>query len=219
MRTWKRAPHLGSNISMVSRQYFFSLAIVALALVSSYYWASFPFDNICETSATVPTTETGTWTVDVIKSSNDVEEHTTYQVVLTEDDNQYKYCIQDFMRYPKGYPPFPFVPKNQIPGSEWMTDDQEIVTNIYGWSAIGVMCIVLFSFFWKGYLMFMTLFRGTYEPCGDDMEINFSDVPSINTYVPQVESNVFSYPLLACNIDNIDPSLLGNYSIPSLTIY
>ena len=32
-------------------------------------------------------------------------------------------------------------------------------------------------------------------------------MPSISTYVPQVDSNVFAYPLFACNIDGIDPDL------------
>ena len=32
-------------------------------------------------------------------------------------------------------------------------------------------------------------------------------MPSINTYVPQVASTVFSYPLFACNIDGIDEDL------------
>jgi hypothetical protein len=32
-------------------------------------------------------------------------------------------------------------------------------------------------------------------------------VPSISTYVPQVASNVFPYPLFACNIDGIDEEL------------
>lgn len=47
MRTWKRAPMLGNTISRFSRKYFFSAAIVAQAIVSSYYWSGFPYDNLC----------------------------------------------------------------------------------------------------------------------------------------------------------------------------
>lgn len=47
MRTWKRAPALGTSISKFSRKYFFSTAIIAMAIVSSYYWSGFPFDNVC----------------------------------------------------------------------------------------------------------------------------------------------------------------------------
>ena len=37
---------------------------------------------------------------------------------------------------------------------------------------------------------------------------NFSDLDVVNLYIPQVESPVFSYPLLACSIDNIDVEML-----------
>lgn len=50
MRTWKRAPMLGNTISSFSRKYFFSAAIVAMAIASSYYWSGFPFDNLCSKS-------------------------------------------------------------------------------------------------------------------------------------------------------------------------
>jgi hypothetical protein len=36
MRTWKRAPFLGPEISQFSRTYFFALAILAMAVMSSY---------------------------------------------------------------------------------------------------------------------------------------------------------------------------------------
>lgn len=207
MRTWKRAPQLGSSISEFSRRYFFSLAIVALALVSSYYWASFPFDNLCETNIPVNEDLIGKWTI--IFNQTDIGTDIDH-IVVNADDISYKFCLQDFFRYFR-YPnatAFPFVPRNQIKGREWMTKDQETITNIFGWSAVGVMFIIFMSFVWKWYLGVMELFRGTYEPCGDDMGINFSDVPSINSYIPQINSPVFSYPLLACNIDNIDKDLL-----------
>jgi hypothetical protein len=53
----------------------------------------------------------------------------------------------------------------------------------------------------------LLLFVCLLQPNGDDQEINFSDVPSMSTYVPQVSSTVFSYPLFACNIDGIDEEL------------
>ena len=54
----------------------------------------------------------------------------------------------------------------------------------------------------------MTMFRSSYQASGDDQGINFSKVPTISSYIPQVHSKVFSYPLLACNIDRIDCDLL-----------
>ena len=47
MRTWKRAPPLGPGISEFSRRYFVSTSFLAMAVMSSYFWAGFPFDNLC----------------------------------------------------------------------------------------------------------------------------------------------------------------------------
>jgi hypothetical protein len=41
---------LGNTISSFSRKYFFSAAILAMAIASSYYWSGFPFDNLCSKS-------------------------------------------------------------------------------------------------------------------------------------------------------------------------
>jgi hypothetical protein len=196
MRSWKRPPLLGPKISEFSRRYFFSLAIVAMAVLSSYYWASFPFDNLCRNDGQGDTEFSGTWVLPVAGDP------------ILELNETYRYCLQDFFRFDANERSFPFVSKNQREGERWMTDDQEIVADIYGWSAVGVLAIVVLSFLWGWYIAFRSLFRGTYESCGEDQNIAFSDVPSINGYVPQVVSAVFSYPLLACNIEHIDEELL-----------
>ena len=46
-RTWRRKPMLGTTIARFSRQYFFSGAVVAKAIVASYTWAGFPYDDLC----------------------------------------------------------------------------------------------------------------------------------------------------------------------------
>ena len=205
MRTWKRPPQLGTKISEFSRRYFFSLAIVAMAILSSYYWAGFPFDNLCPAEdQQVNATFVGSWVIQPF----DAAKNETVNITIEPDAPVFQNCLQDFFRFPSNGRRFPFIPEFQLNGQEWMTSDQEIVTDIYGWSAIGVLLIVLLSFFYTWYHGFMGLFRGTYEVRGEDQGINFSDVPSINSYVPEVESPVFSYPLLACHIDNIDKDLL-----------
>lgn len=35
----------------------------------------------------------------------------------------------------------------------------------------------------------------------EDQRINFSDVTNITGYIPQVPSDVFSYPLFVCDIE------------------
>jgi hypothetical protein len=198
MRTWKRPTQLGTQISEFSRRYFFSLAIVAMAILSSYYWASFPFDNLCSNEN--DSELSGFWNLTM---ADDLIE-----ITLDGSESSYRYCLQDFFRYNATERSFPFASKYQREGGEWMTDDQEIVTDIYGWSAVCVITIVVLSFLWGWYLGCRDMFRGTYDPCGKDQEICMSDVPSINGYVPQVQSAVFSYPLLACNIAGINEDLL-----------
>jgi len=51
-------------------------------------------------------------------------------------------------------------------------------------------------------------YNGDYEPRGEDQDDPFSVQESISAYVPQVYSNIFSCPLLAANLDNVDPELL-----------
>jgi hypothetical protein len=207
MRTWKRAPKLGAKISEFGRRYFFSIAILAMAVLSSYYWAGFPFDNLCvieDTSiANNSTYAAGVWIVSPMDTS-------LPQVTIQIPGNAelYQPCLQDFFQFPFSDKAFPFIALFQLEGQEWMTVDQELICDIFGWSSVGVAAIIVFSFLYKWYSSFMNLFRGSYEPCGEDMGINFSDVPSISSYIPEVQSPVISYPLLACHIDRIDTALL-----------
>lgn len=208
MRTWKRPPKLGSKISEFSRRYFFSLAILAMAVLASYYWAGFPFDNLCVIDdAEYPfmnnTKFVGKWTIYPF----DLPINQT-NITFPSDTEMYQPCLQDFFRFPFSEKAFPFISVFQLEGEEWMTADQEIITDIIGWSSVGVLLLIFIMFIYRSYTSFMEMFRGSYESCGDDMGINFSDVPSISTYIPEVQSPVISYPLLACHIDRIDKELL-----------
>jgi hypothetical protein len=50
-------------------------------------------------------------------------------------------------------------------------------------------------------------FDALYQAVGSDQNIPFSEVDSRNGYIPQVESPLFSYPLIACDSAKIDPEL------------
>jgi hypothetical protein len=198
MRTWKRQPHLGTKISEVSRRYFFAVAIVALAILSSYYWSAFPFDNLCAGNTTVNETYAGSWIVTPVGTPTKTNSSGgDYATQVDAADLIYQFCLQDFFRFPRGEYRFPFIPEFQPEGLEWMTSEQESVTRIYGWSAL------ILSF-----LVVLVFIKDSYDPTGKDQGLNFSEVPSISSYVPQVESKVYSYPLLACNVDAIDHDLL-----------
>jgi hypothetical protein len=210
MRTWKRQPHLGTKISEVSRRYFFAVAIVALAVLSSYYWSAFPFDNVCVSNTTVNEAYVGSWQVtpfgSTAKTNSSGGEDAT-QVGAADLD--FQFCLQDFFRFPRGEYRFPFIPEFQPEGLEWMTSEQESVTRIYGWSALILAFLVVLVFiFMIARSVIGMFFKDSFDPTGKDQGVNFSDVPSMSSYVPQVESTVYSYPLLACNVDAIDHDLL-----------
>jgi hypothetical protein len=198
-RIWKRQPHLGPKISEVSRVYFFPLSIAAMAIVSSYYWSAFPFDNICESDTTVDSAYWGTFVIGD-------EQGLSTTIAVTANDTSYQFCNQDLFRY-ETYA-FPFIPIFQAPGAEWMTPEQEQLTTVYGWTAVGVVALVLLQLFLGFFGNLVSMFKSTYKPTGNDQGINFSNVPSISTFIPQIESTIYSYPLLACNVDNLDVDLL-----------
>ena len=52
-----------------------------------------------------------------------------------------------------------------------------------------------------------TILRRSYEACGDDQGIPFSEVAAISSYIPEVKSNLFSYPLLAVDTEGVDEEL------------
>lgn len=126
MRSWKRAPALGTTISRFSRRYFFTIAIAVMAIISSYYWSGFPYDNLCANDS-INATYQGDFTVSGEKVS------------FTGEDVDYRFCNQDFMAIGGGFS-FPFVPtmsNEKTNPLEWMTDDQIITTTYFGWAAVG----------------------------------------------------------------------------------
>ncbi|KAL7578142.1 hypothetical protein ACA910_012587 [Epithemia clementina (nom. ined.)] len=196
MRTWKRAPALGSQMSKFSRRYFFPVSIVSMALLSSFYWAGFPFDNLCLQDQQIGDEFAGTWKVG------------NYTYSLAANDQAFGFCLQNFWRYGKGEKKFPFIPEFQREGAEWMTDDQETISAVWGWTSVAVIVLVFLALIYSWFRSFRGMFHGKYKPCGNDQKVNFSDVASISAYIPLVNSNMFSYPLLACRVDEIDSDLL-----------
>jgi len=166
-----------------------------MAVVSAYFWSGFPFDNLCENDYPASEEYAGTWII----TTGDKVNGTI--ITVSPDDASYRFCPQDLFRVEGGG--FPSVPKFQPEGNEWMTSDQEAATQIYGWTSVAVMGVVLMSFFWAFFRSLRAIFKSTYKANGDDQAIGFSEVRSMSAYIPQVSSDVFSYPLLACSCEGI----------------
>lgn len=169
MRTWKRPPQLGTKVSKFSRRYFFSIACVAMAVISSFYWSGFPFDNLCEASDIAPGYE-GKFTVTALDQNTRMN---GTEVSFTSTSMQYRFCNQDLLS-PGGGQTFPFVAKQQPEGDEWMSPTQEDVTTVFGWTSVGITVIVIIKFVWGWFETAQSLFRSSYSvscksdsfPCG-----------------------------------------------------
>lgn len=197
MRTWKPAPMLGTSIAKFSRIYFMTTSVAALALVSSYMFSGFPYDNLCADDSS-HSAYYGNWLV------TDGTGQTSTAVVEPNQRsfhfcNQYIGPGQNFV--------FPASPNAQPSGSQWMTSGQEQLVSIYGILSAAVLGLVGAVFAYRIFRLFQKLFSASYKPDGSDQGINFSDVRTISSYIPQVKSEQFTYPLLAVNVDYVGQSI------------
>ncbi|CAJ1934872.1 unnamed protein product [Cylindrotheca closterium] len=192
LRTWERAPHLGNAIAWISHGVFFPLALVATAIMSSYYWAGFPYDNLCPVGPLEDASYGGSsFTVD-----GNLEEF--------NDAFEYEYCRQNF--FGRGGI-FPFVSQIRKGGAKWMTDDQELITSIFGWSSVVFSALVLIKFLIAWVKVYRALQSSSYKAVGADKQIAFSTLDEIVGYIPQISSELFSFPLIACISEEVDPEL------------
>jgi hypothetical protein len=90
-----------------------------------------------------------------------------------------------------------------------MTWDQEEVVSAHGWTSLLVLILSLLTVVAAMLRTARRIVCGVYRPRGKDQNIPFSDVPGIECYVPEVKSPLFAYPLIMCNIDEMDSVLLN----------
>lgn len=93
MRIWGWSSLLGSELAVFSRQYFFTAALITLALISSITWAQFPYDNICDDESSVGGFE-GTYTGVTLLSGPLANGDGT---VYVEQDTGVSFCSQSWM--------------------------------------------------------------------------------------------------------------------------
>jgi len=172
-------------------------AIAALAIVSSYLFSGFPFDNLCAENVS-HSAYYGTWKVTDGEGQDSV-------AVIEPTVRSYHFCNQ-FLGFGENFA-FPALPKAQPTGSNWMTDEQEQLTGIYGWVSVGVLGLVGLTFLYRIVRTLQDIFSASYKPDGDVQGQSFSEVETISSYIPQVISNHFSHPLLAVNIDYVSESI------------
>ena len=93
MRIWGWSSMLGSELAVFSRQYFFTAALITLALISSTTWAQFPYDNICDNEQSEGGFQ-GTYSGVTLLSGSLANGN---GVVSVEQDTGVSYCSQSWV--------------------------------------------------------------------------------------------------------------------------
>mmetsp|Transcript_9917 Transcript_9917/g.16467 ORF Transcript_9917/g.16467 Transcript_9917/m.16467 type:complete len:1175 (-) Transcript_9917:117-3641(-) len=204
MRTWKRVLPVGNRIANFGRRYFISTSVVAFATISSYAWSGFPYDNLCDNEGRVDTSYVGNWTLKTGETGEEVD------AMVSESDSSFRYCLQNLILV--SGPSFPAIPENQPLGDEWMTSDQEKIATIFGWTSVACIAFVGFTIVWKWSDAVAELFYQKTEASEKVATTKRTfhqvmDQSSISTYIPEVKSGLFPYPLVACNTDGIDDEI------------
>jgi hypothetical protein len=149
MRSWQRAPRVGTEISTISLNYFFSTALFFLALMSSFYWSAFPFDNLCPTEDVANSTVVGTYRIEA--EEHGIENYDN--VTVSENDPVWRFCNQDFILRPSSSEfLFPFIYREDNNGrvvegfGEWMSEEQQFLSNLFGWTSVAFIALVSLKF-------------------------------------------------------------------------
>lgn len=169
MRIWGFSPFVGSEVAQFSRRYFFSGSVLAFVILSSYAWAGFPYDNLCDVVNNPKTGANRTYE-DFQSYSKEIED---LQIVVVEQNEYVRFCGQSW-KFFKGLP-FPAVSSKQPDGYEWMGESQTILTDIFGWTSVFFLIAFIVLFFGTAILKYLrSWFFGVYVPSGQKQEIDFS---------------------------------------------
>mmetsp|Transcript_33207 Transcript_33207/g.71749 ORF Transcript_33207/g.71749 Transcript_33207/m.71749 type:complete len:1011 (-) Transcript_33207:218-3250(-) len=204
LRSWQRAPYFGARTSRFSRIYFNSLALMLGVFSSAYAYFKSSFTMLCSCDANnkeciLPDTQAFT----NVELNDGTIIGTTTPIVPSREG--FYFCNQDIHEFP----PLPIV---QGP-DKWMTDSQEMLSNIYGMTCLVMLIIYCVLIFGKQTVKaVVSLMKGVYKPSGCNQNKDFScgiGVVSFG-YVPQLmEVPGYHFPLLICDIDAIDVGLMG----------
>ncbi|KAI2489993.1 Calcium-activated chloride channel [Fragilaria crotonensis] len=176
LRSWSPAPALGTSIADLSRVFFFPGAVVAYAIMSSYNFASFPYDNACKLDDSVSSAYVGSF-------SGLTAAGQPVQFSIGEGESTFRYCNQDMLRY-KPWPAFPAVPSSQPEDGEWMAPGQEF-TVVFGWTSVVVGAFALLLYFNALRKFLRDFFYGGFASHDKPQSKGFSACSDIFGYIPQ----------------------------------
>jgi len=192
---------VGSQLARFSRRYFFYGSLLAFFVVSSYAWAQFPYDNVCE-----PVDATSGHARDY--RNVQLLNGTIMECVSVASDTDVEFCGQSW----RDSDIFPFPPTSRLEpdDAKYMTDSQRKLVDTYGWTSLVALVAFTVLVFGVDFVKFVqSFFRGTYSPVGAQQEVDYSSNAEIYGYVPQIRLPSLPFPLLACDVDDIFQGLIG----------
>jgi len=200
LRSWQRCPYFGPEAAKFSRTYFNTAAILLGAISSGYAIASSPFTYLCSCGdnnkeCNMPGTE-----------YNNVQLLDSTVTTIETSAEPFYFCNQQVLDI--GFPPVP----DKQGSNKWMTDGQETVSRIYGWTCVVLLALYVVGVLGQGIIRaVLSLVKGVYKPAGCNQHKDFSSGIGLESfgYIPQMEVPGFHFPLLATNIDDIDVQLIG----------
>jgi hypothetical protein len=174
------------------------VAVVFYAVLAAYNVASFPYDYGCDTHEQVPLDYVGTFHAKLLDNT------TAVTITVDSSDTSYKFCNQDMMSY--FLEAFPPTPVKQPIGEEWMSDDQEMFANLFGWTCVGIVGAVVSYLLWK---VLVSCFCGGFDVRGEAKDKKFGDLKVKTLYVPQRRIEGRSLPLLLIDSGDFAKEFIG----------
>ena len=128
LRVWTQQPPIGRAIGRFGRLIFYPLALCVMSVIISYFWAGFPYDNLCE----IKDNEKNEEILEDLRSKYSPENLNNLDLNISfnpnDNDSYYRFCSQDFLGRPKSEEinRFPVFSRedDKISKGGWMTDDQ-----------------------------------------------------------------------------------------------
>ncbi|CAB9497647.1 protease [Seminavis robusta] len=202
VRVWRQSAAIGPRLARISRRYFFNLAMVVFIVSSAYSWAQFPYDNVCDKVG--DTERVLQKTFENVSFLNG-----TVDTITIDQDTPVYFCSQDIQDFDAAFP-FPPTPGIQPEGLKWMTEAQERICTVFGWTSLAVSVAYVIYFLKEIRLFVSSLMRPTYKPTlAKSQRIDFSSNERMVAYIPQIKVESLMYPLLACDVDGIDQDMIG----------
>eukprot|EP00557_Chaetoceros_sp_GSL56_P013206 CAMPEP_0176482786 /NCGR_PEP_ID=MMETSP0200_2-20121128/3563_1 /TAXON_ID=947934 /ORGANISM="Chaetoceros sp., Strain GSL56" /LENGTH=1152 /DNA_ID=CAMNT_0017879129 /DNA_START=57 /DNA_END=3516 /DNA_ORIENTATION=+ len=179
MRSWKPSPKLGRSMSSFTRDITFPVILMVMAFVAVRSWENFTYDSLCSKGMLFTPDQSGTWQFN-LKGIEGIIGDT--QVTLNADTISHYYCGTN---------------------NESMTEQQMKLTSVYARFTYTIAaCIALAISAVIGFYV-KRFYTAKYAPCGEAMNIPYSQVESRTAYIPQVKSESFAFPFLACPVAKI----------------